>query len=169
MDKTGTKRIYLDNSLLIGWFLPYMRGITPKEEPDIIQFLLKHPEIEVFISNFSIAELMESLLHGNIKGIRECNKKQEFVMSLLNALRELVNFQIITHKGKNEIEGNFITKDVIPFTVCCKQPKDAIHVAIAQYENLCLVTHDTKSTVLSGLYKKTITDKHLYKFYEKHK
>lgn len=164
MNQLQIKRIYLDNSLLVGWFLVYLREAKNPIDPEIIQFLSKNKEIEVFISHLSIAELMEHFLfHDN--RIREHMRKPEMIFLFLEELRNVLNLKVITHIGKNGIEGNFVPKEMINFTILCKEPIDAIHAAIAKYEDLYFITHDSKLGILSKLYNKTITDKHFYKFF----
>ncbi|MDO8538051.1 MAG: hypothetical protein Q7S21_04155 [archaeon] len=165
MHNAEIKRIYLDNSLLVGWFLPYLRETKNPNVPQIIDFLSNHKEIEVFVSHFSIAELMEDLLFKEPR-IRQHMRKPDIILHYFETLTDIINLKIITHIGKNGIEGNFVSKEIIDFTILCKQPKDSIHVAIAKYQDLIFVTHDTKATILSKLYNNILTDNHLFKLFK---
>ena len=165
MNQLNIKRIYLDNSLLVGWFLPYLQDIKNPKTPKIIEFLSMHREIEVFISFFTIAELVEDLMFKEPR-VKDYRKNMNNVLDLIDILTESLKIKRIIHKDKNELEGNFIPKNIVEFTSICGSLKDSVHVSIAKYQDLYFVTHDKKITLLGSAYDKIITDNKLYKLFD---
>lgn len=165
MAKDDIKQIYIDTSLLHEWFARLMRKERIELYPEIILFLRKHDEIKKFISIFTIAELVESLLFHE-KRIREHMKKLELIEYFVNLLMETTGIKIIELEKKGGHKGIFISPNIIKYTAVCGSVKDAIHLCVAEHEDLWLVTHDDKFGKLKPLYAKITTDTHLLKVFE---
>ena len=165
MKKEDIVQIYIDTSLLNEWFARLMRGEKPEKDPEIIRFLGAYKDIEKFISIFTIAELVESLLFHE-KRIRDHMKKMEIIESFAKLLMETTGLKIIELEKKDEHKGVFISPQVVKYTSICGSVKDAIHVCIAQYEDLWLITHDNKFGRLKPLYEKILTDRNLLKLFK---
>lgn len=165
MKKDDIKQIYIDTSLLHEWFARLMRQEKTEKDPEIILFHREHNEIKKFISIFTIAELVESLLFHE-KRIREHMKKLELIEHFANLLMETTGIKIIEYEKKNGHGGIFISPRIIKCTGICGSVKDAIHVCIAEHEDLWLVTHDSKFGKLKPLYAKITTDTHLLKLFK---
>ena len=52
--KEDFKRIYLDTCTILPWFENLMQDKPKLETPGFIQFLVDHPEIEKWISSYSM-------------------------------------------------------------------------------------------------------------------
>ena len=163
--KDDINQIYIDTSLLHEWFARLMRGEKQYYEPKIIAFLRKHSEINKFISIFTIAELVESLLFRE-KGIHDHMKKLETINSFVQVFVETTGIKIIEFEKKDVHRGIFISPNIVKYTAECGEVKDAIHVCIAEHEDLALVTHDDKFGRIKPLYEKIVTDKHLMKLFK---
>ncbi len=165
MTKDDIKQIYIDTSLLREWFARLMREEKTEKDPEIILFLREHTEIKKFISIFTIAELVESLLIHE-KKIHRYMKNIQLISSFAQLLIETTGIKIIELEKKDEHKGIFISPNVIKYTGICGSVKDAIHVCIAEHEDLWLVTHDDKFGKLKPLYAKITTDTHLLKLFK---
>ncbi len=148
--KDDVKQIYIDTSLLHEWIARLMRG-EKGEDTEIIKFLRDHEEITRFISIFTIAELVESLLFHE-KRIRDYMKKRETVESLAQILMETTGIRIVEYEKRDEHVGIFISPKIVDYVAKCGSIKDAVHVCIAEHEDLWLVTHDKKFGKLKPLY-----------------
>lgn len=162
--KNDVKQIYIDTSLLHGWFARLMRG-EKEGNTEIVKFLIDQKEIKKFISIFTIAELVESLLFHE-KRIRDYMKKKEVIESFAEILIETTGIRILELEKRDEHKGIFISPKIVEYTALCGSVKDAIHVVIAEHEDLWLITHDNKIGKIKPLYNRIITDKHLLKLFE---
>jgi len=164
--KDEITQVYIDTSLLLEWFARLMREDKRDDEPRIIKFLREQREIKKFISIFTIAELVEDLLFHE-KRIKYHMKKIELIESFAKSLMETTAIRIIEMEKDDEHKGIFISPNIVKYTAICGSIKDAIHVCIAEHEDLWLVTHDDKIGKLKPSYKKITTDTHLLKLFEK--
>lgn len=164
MKKEDIKQIYIDTSLLQEWFARLMRN-ERKEEPKILEFLRERKEITKFISIFTIAELVENLLFHE-KRIRDFMKRTQVIESFAELLMQTTGIKIIEFEKEDEHTGIFVSPNIVKYTGICGSVKDAIHVCIAEHEDLWLITHDDKIGKLKPLYTKITTDTHLLKIFK---
>jgi hypothetical protein len=163
--KDEIKQVYLDTNLLREWFARLMRKET-REDPRIIKFLREHDEIKKFVSIFTIAELVESLLFHETR-IRDHMKEVKVIGSFAQVLMETTGIKVIELEKEDDHRGIFVSPNVVKYTGICGSLKDAIHVCIAEHEDLWLITHDDKIGKLNSIYRKITTDTHLMKLFEK--
>lgn len=167
LTKEYMKQVYIDTSVLEGWFIKLMKEEDP-EDIRIIKFLRNHEEIKAFISPFTVAEIIESLLSDNSRiRIRPHMRNYENIKAFTKMLLETTGLNVLKYETKDGKPGFFMSHRVADYTAICKSVKDTIHVCIAEHENLCFVTHDIKIPLLKSLYEKIITDTHLIKAFEK--
>ena len=84
--------IYLDTSLLIGWFKHILEKRKKTEEPEIIEFLNNKPEIKRYISVITVAEIIEVLKSKDFKNYK---LEKSYILDLIVNLRNTLNLIII--------------------------------------------------------------------------
>lgn len=158
-------KIYLDNNLLIRWFLHKLHPKKHKDEPQAIKFLIKHKEIEKFISLISVAELVRTLKYG--KEFQEFGLKLSYIRDLIIELQNAIGLNIISKEIINgvEINGVIVSENIINFTDKHHDLIDCIHVDLARSHDLLFVTHDRELGRIKEHYEKIMTDDKLMKQY----
>lgn len=155
-------KVYLDTSVILPWF---QNIITNKkdnkgqlETPKIIQFLIDHPEIEKYISAFTVAELVKELMFKTDK-VKPHMKRLEYVQSFVETFQLIIpNLNIIElEESKNGDKGILVAvPDLIKYTSLIGDVSDAIHVCIAKHEDIYIVTKDDRVGNVQSVYPKTI-------------
>ncbi len=154
--KKDLMKVYLDTSVILPWFQNIMT--ENNETPMIIRFLVEHPEIEKYISSFTVAELVEKLMFKTDK-IRDHMKKLEIITSFIDVFqRTIPNLYIIElEESKNGERGILIPiPELIEYISVIGNVKDAIHVCIAKHEDIYIVTKDDEIGRIQSLYPKTV-------------
>ena len=107
MKKDEIRKIYIDTSLLHDWFARLMRN-EKDPDTDSIKFLRDRKDVDKFISIFTIAELVESLLFHE-KGIRDYMKKLEVIESFSKLFMQTTGVKVIEFEKEGEHKGIFIS------------------------------------------------------------
>src|SRR3989344_5988756 len=128
MKKDEIRKIYIDTSLLHDWFARLMRN-EKDPDTDSIKFLRDRKDVDKFISIFTIAELVESLLFHE-KGIRDYMKKLEVIESFSKLFMQTTGVKVIEFEKEGEHKGIFISPKIVKYTSICESVKDAAHVCI---------------------------------------
>jgi len=160
--KQDLMRVYLDTCVILPWF---QNIITNKKDskgkievPKIIQFLVEHPEIEKYISAFTVAELVKELMFKTDK-VKPHMKRLEYVQGFIETFQLTIpNMNIIElEESKNGEKGILIpVPDLIKYTSLIGDVPDAIHVCIAKHEDIYMVTKDDKVGKVQSVYSKTV-------------
>lgn len=160
--KDDLKHVYLDTSVILPWFQNMLQNKKDSkghiEAPKIIQFLVDHPEIEKYISYFTIAEIVEELLFKTDK-IKDYMKRLEHVKAFVEVFQLTIpNLSIIEQEeSKNGESGILIpAPELLEYTAKIGDVKDAIHVCIAKHEDIYMVTKDDKVGKAQSVYPKII-------------
>ena len=170
--KKDLLRVYLDTCVVEPWFKNMIQSKkddkNQTETPEIIQFLIAHPEIEKYISYFTIAELVEILMFKTDK-VRDHMKRLEIIGAFVEAFqRTIPNLRIIVlEESKNGEKGLLIPiPELLKYTALIGEVKDAIHVCIAKHEDIFIVTKDDKIGKVQSVYPKTVGMKGFAKAFE---
>ena len=157
------EQIYIDNNLLIRWFIHKFNRKKYKSMPEIIKFLNEHPEIKKYISLLSVAELVHTLKYG--EDFQKFNLNLKYIEKLLSELQNIINLDIIMKEKRNgvEIDGVIISKDLIKLIDKHRHLIDCMHLDIAKSHDLSFVTHEAKMGELKPLYENIMTDDKLMK------
>lgn len=158
-------KIYIDNSVLIRWFLHKLHPKKYKTEPQIIRFLTEHREIEKFISLISVAELVHTIKHG--ENFQSFGLKLNYIRGLLSELQNVTDLKIISKEKINgvEINGVVVSENIVNFVDKHRHIIDCIHVDLAKSHDLFFITHEKNMGVLKEFYDKIMTDDKLMKQY----
>ena len=161
-------KIYIDNNLLIRWFLHRFYPRKHKREPQIIRFLSEHKEIKKYISLISVAELVHTLKYG--KEFQNFKLDLNYIRVLIEELQNIVGFDIIQKQKVNgmEINGIVISGDVVKFVNVHEHLIDCMHIDIAKSHELFFITHEKKIGQLKKLYENIMTDDKLLKQFKNH-
>ena len=149
-------KVYLDTNVILPWFENIMSG--KNETPNVILFLVDHPEIEKYISSFTIAELVEHLMFktDRIKGFM---RKLDIITSFVEAFQNTIpNLSIIElEESKNGDFGILVPiPELIEYTSVIGSVSDSIQVCIAKHEDIYIVTKDDDIGKVQSLYPKTV-------------
>ena len=144
-------KIYLDTNLIIGFFKNIIKKKKYKEDPKFIRFLSDKNEIQKFISIFTVAEVIQVLR----KEFGSHDLSKRYILDLIDTLRGTV--------GLNIIENVELTSDIIHYTYLCDDLKDAVHVSIAQINDIWFVTRDDDAGKTKELYNKVISERKFIK------
>jgi hypothetical protein len=157
------EKIYIDNSVLIRWFLHKLHPKKHKTEPQIIRFLTEHKEIEKFISIVSVAELVHTIRYG--KDFQGFGLKLSYIRDLLMKLQNVTDLKIISKEKISgaEINGVVISENVINYVDKHRHLIDCIHVDLAKSHDLYFITHEKDMGILKEFYDKIMTDDKLMK------
>ncbi len=154
--KDDLKRVYLDTSVILPFFENLMKNKT--ETTGFIEFLIRHPEIEKWISSFTIAELVEHLFYKTPE-VKQFMKNLKNIEAFVKTFQQMVpNLNIILlEESKKGNKGLIIAvPQLINYTSLIGNVQDAVHVCIAMHEDLWIVTKDDKIGKVKELYPKTI-------------
>ncbi len=156
-------KIYLDNTILIRYFLRKFYPQKYKNEPQIIRFLNEHTEIQKFISIISIAELVKKLIHGN--DFKKFDICFDYAMKLIEEFQSMLNFKIIETMENNNvvIDGIVVTKNIIKYISIHSDLPDCIHLDIARQHDIWFVTYEKELGRLKEEYGNIITEDKLMK------
>ncbi len=159
-------KIYIDNNLLIRWFLHKLHKRKFKSEPQVIKFLIDHKEIEKFISLISVAELVHTLRYGN--DFQGFGLKLNYIRDLLAELQNALDLKIISEEKINgvNIEGVIISKNIVNFVDKHHHIIDCMHIDLAKSHDLFFITHERELGVMKEFHEKIMTDDKLMKQYE---
>ena len=157
------QKIYLDNSLLVRWFLRKLKPEKYEQEPQIIRFLSGLTGVEKFISLISLAELINTLKHGD--DFKRYNLTLPIIGALIEEMQSTVGFKIITTENirGTEVEGIIITPFVLRLIDIHGELADCLYVDIARRNSLSFITHESRIGRLKELYDNTMTDDKLMK------
>ena len=163
--KMKPDKIYIDNSLLVRWFLRRLNPKKYKIEPQIIRFLSEHKEINKFISILSVAELVHTLKYG--KDFQAYGLKLSYILDSLAELLKSMEIEVISKEnfGGMEINGIVISENIVRFVDRHKHLADCIHVDVARSHDMFFVTHERDMGVLKEFHEKIMTDDKLMKQY----
>lgn len=158
-------KIYIDNNLLVRWFLHKLHPKKFKNEPQVIKFLSDHQEIEKYISIVSVAELVRTVRHGD--DFQGFGLKLNYIRDLLTELQNVTGLKIISKEKFNNvgINGVVISENIINFVDRHRHLIDCIHVDLAKSHDLFFITHDRDIGVLKEYYEKIMTDDKMMKQY----
>jgi hypothetical protein len=158
-------KIYIDNSVLIRWFLHKLFPKKHKNIPQIIRFLTEHKEIKKFISILSVAELVHTLKYG--KDFQSFRLKLNYILDSLVELQKAMDMEVITKENISgmEINGIIISENVVKFVDNHQHLLDCIHADLAKSHDLFFITHEKNMGVLKEFYDKIMTDDKLMKQY----
>lgn len=157
------ERVYIDNSLLVRWFLWKFNPHKYPREPQVIRFLASLERVEKYISLISVAELVHTLRYGDdFSGYRLTLRRIE---ELIQELQGVLGFVLIEQEKvqDTDVGGIIITRDVVRFIDKHKELADCLHVDIAKRNQLCFVTYEKKIGVLKELYDNIMTENKLMK------
>lgn len=159
------EKIYIDNSLLVRWFLRRLHPKKFKTEPQIIRFLTEHKEIKKFISILSVAELVHTLKYS--KDFQSFGLKLSYILDSLAELLKAMDVEVISREniGGMEIDGVIVSENVVKFVDMHQHLVDCIHVDLAKSHDLFFITHERDMGVLKEFYEKIMTDDKLMKQY----
>jgi len=157
--------IYIDNSLLIRWFLSKFYPESYNEVPQIIKFLSTKTEIKKYISLMSIAELVRTLKYG--EKFERFGLSLRFIHSLIEEMQSVVGFDIILRDNVDgtELNGIIISGDIIKLIDKHRHLIDCIHVDIAKSHDLTFVTYEKKIGRMKEIYDHILTENKLMKLY----
>jgi predicted nucleic-acid-binding protein len=158
-------KIYIDNSVLIRWFLHKLFPKKHKTIPQIIRFLTEHKEIKKFISILSVAELVHTLKYG--KDFQSFRLKLNYILDSLVELQKAMDMEVITKENIREMEinGIIISENVVGFVDRHQHLLDCIHADLAKSHDLFFITHEKDMGVLKEFHEKIMTDDKLMKQY----
>ncbi len=158
------QEIYLDTSLLVGWFKHILERRKKTEEPQIIEFLNNRPEIKKYISSISIAEIIEVLKSKEFKNYKLEN---QYILDLIETLRNTLNLIVIEEfeeKGKKQLKNIFLdSQNIVDLTFLGGEVIDAIHIDISKSNNLYFITRDEGIGKTKEIYPKIMGLKHFMK------
>ena len=156
--------IYLDTSLLIGWFKHILEKRKKTGEPEIIEFLNDKPEIKRYISSITIAEIIEVLKSKDFKNYK---LEKSYILDLIVNLRNTLNLIIIEEfeeKGRKQLKNIILdSRNIVDFTFLGGEVIDAIHTEIARSNNIYFITRDENIGKTKELYPKIMGLKHFIK------
>ena len=157
------EKIYIDNNLLIRWFVHKFNRKKYRSMPEIIKFFNEHPEISKYASILSVAELVHTLKYG--KDFQRFRLNLKHIEELLSELQNTINLDIILKEKRDgvEIDGVIITRDLIKMIDRHHHLIDCMHLDIAKSHDLFFVTHEAKMGELKPLYENIMTDEKLMK------
>ena len=165
MTEITQERAYLDINIFREWFV---RTIKNDSTPVFyVQFLSEHGEIEKFISVFSIAEIVETLLkEPELQGIK---LTKEWITSLIEIFKDTVKVEVLEEDKafKGKYRGFYVSPKIVEFTYLCGDLKDSIHADIAKNHSLLLVTKDDDVGRVKAVYPKVEGIRSLIRRYEK--
>ncbi len=158
-------KIYIDNSLLVRWFLHKLHPKKFKTEPQIIRFLTEHREIRKYISILSVAELVHTLKYG--RDFQSFGLPLNFILDSLSELIKSMEIEVISRENFSgtKINGIIVTENIIKFVDKHQHLADCIHVDLAKSHDLFFITHERDMGVLKEFYEKIMTDDKLMKQY----
>jgi hypothetical protein len=156
-------RIYIDNSLLVRWFLHLLYPDRYADMPQIIKFLTEEKEMQKFISLISVAELIHTLKYG--KDFAGKNLSMGAIMAMIDDLQNIMGFKVILRDkvGETQLNGVIVSTDILEFLDKHNHIIDCIHVDIAKHHDLFFVTYEGKIGRMREFYDKIMTEKKLLK------
>lgn len=158
---TLPEKIYLDNSLLIRWFLWKLNPRRYRSEPEIVKFLAQSQGMQIYISIISLAELVHTLKYS--RDFQRFRMTLPWLRTLLEELQRILGFLIIEREriGGVDIGGIVITPAIVRFLDVHPELMDCLHVDIARRNDLWFITHDDNVGKLKPLYENIMTDNKL--------
>ncbi len=145
-------KIYVDTNCILDWFVRMLRD-EKKEEPELIEFIREHQEIQYFTSLFTIAEITEHILYKKEgERIKQYKKNIETIKAMSNGLKEALGLRIIEDEMGGETPLSFTDPDVIQVTKVMHSAKDAVHFCIAKHNKLTFVSHEDRFGELKEYY-----------------
>ncbi len=156
-------KVYVDNSLLVRWFLHRLYPNRYSDTPQIIKFLTKEKGMQKFISLISVAELVHTLKYG--KDFAGKNLTIGAIKALIDELQNIMGFEIILRDkiGEAQLNGVVVSTDILEFLDKHQHIIDCIHVDIAKQHDLFFVTYEGKIGRMRKFYDKTMTENKLLK------
>lgn len=161
-------KAYLDTNLILHWFkLCIIKRRKQADEQELIKFLSRHKEIEIFLSVFSVAEIVAHL-RNEFKDKVTMREIEAFINILRNTIKfEIIKLDKFTDTKEQERKGILISPEIIDFAFLCYSARDSIHIDIAKSNDLWLITRDNDIPRVQKIYSKVIGESKFRKQFEK--